>query len=89
LQGFYESWIELADRFIETYQGQFPCIQGLVTITLKPYMIGESLKYLKAVLFFLQSDARKLITISNTDLNAVLDEMQILTSQTIYLLGLR
>jgi hypothetical protein len=89
LQSFYEGWIELADSFIETFQGQFPGISGKVTIELVSYSEGTSLKYLKSVLLFLQSDARKVIFNSNTDLNAILDEMQILTSQTIYLLSLK
>jgi hypothetical protein len=89
LNEFYEKWLEFADRFIETYQGRYPYIEGIMKIELGTYSKNGSQAYLKAVLLFLQSDARKLIYAIDTDLAAVLDEMQGLVSQTIYLLNMQ
>ena len=91
LNEFYEDWLEKADQFIETYQGRYPYVLGNIQIKLSAY--GEptdSQKYLKGLLLFLQTDARKILYSGmDTDLSAIFDEMQILTSHTIYLLNLK
>lgn len=97
LNKFYEEWIDLADRFIETFQGRYEQVSGEINISLKTYMLAKNLDsqptatqyYLKQVLIFLQGDARKVLYAIDTDLNNILDEMQGLVSRTIYMLNLK
>jgi Family of unknown function (DUF5856) len=90
LNQFYDDWLELADQFIETFQGRYNPIAGQVNIKLASYgKQGDVQGYLKLVLLFLQGDARKVTYQIDTDLNNILDEMQGLTSQTIFLLNLK
>ena len=89
LNKFYEEWLELADKFIETYQGRYNQLTGDVKINLVNYKANESKNYLTTILQYLQGPCRKILYSQDTDLGAILDEMQILTSQTLFLLNLK
>jgi hypothetical protein len=87
LNKFYKKWIKLLDSFIETYQGRYVNLKGNSNIELEPYYENSSIDYLNKILLFLQSDARKLLYQGqDSDLNAILDEMQGLVSHTLYFL---
>ena len=87
---FYDEWLSLTDQFIETFQGRYAYVTGDLEIKLTSYtQQGQSQTYLKSILVFLQGDARKVTYAIDTDLNNILDEMQGLTSQTIFLLNLK
>ena len=90
LNADYEGVLDLTDQFIETFQGRNEYISGGLKIIAVDYeKLGQSQTYLKGILTWLQTDARKLTYALDTDLNNILDEMQALTSQTIFLLNLK
>ena len=86
LQSFYEQWIDLADQYIESYQGVGEKANGIINIQLMPYTPNCASEYLKKCLIYVNVDAR---TISDTNLSAILDEMGILIRQTLFLLTLK
>jgi hypothetical protein len=87
---YYDELLSLADQFIETFQGRNDYIVGGMSITTIDYAkLGQSQTYLKGILTWIQTDARKITYALDTDLNNILDEMQALTSQTIFLLNLK
>ncbi len=87
LNQFYDELLDLADSFIETYQGEYGRIKGKIGINIIDYSTPENtVNYLQSFQEFLEQGARK---INDTDLNNQLDEMLSLTKQTLYLLTLK
>lgn len=86
LNEFYDTWLDLADSYIETYQGEF----GLIKINYKEtisininnsdYLLNAGLNLTKAL---------RAKHPSNTGLNNILDEMVNLINKTKYLLTLK
>ena len=82
---FYDNWIELADTFIETYQGKYSRIAGGINITASTD--EDAVKYLKDLYLFVTNDVK--VDVSDNDLKNILADMQQLINQTLYLLTLK
>ncbi len=91
LNEFYDSWSDLVDNFIETYQGKYGRVQGEVNIKLVPYKDNCSCDYFDNLISYLKqgSEFRNLIFSEDTDMNNILDEMLGLVNKTRYLLTLK
>ena len=82
---FYDSWIDLSDTFIETYQGKYGRITGTINIPAATDM--DSVKYLKDLYLFVINDVK--VDANDCDLKNILADMQQLINQTLYLLTLK
>jgi len=82
---FYDSWIDLSDTFIETYQGKYGRIIGDISITASTDM--DAVKYLKDLYQFVTNDVK--VNDTDCDLKNILADMQQLINQTLYLLTLK
>jgi hypothetical protein len=78
LNGFYEDILELADKFVETYQGQYGILSGY-EIQTQP--VSDPTEYLEdcAVLFKMGKDE-----LNDSHLQNIMEEVVALTYQTIY-----
>ena len=79
---FYSSWIELSDKYIETYQGKYGRVELNTVVALNSYVNFEALR---AELYVVQ----KQIDRTDTDLLNIIADMIELTNHTIYLLTLK
>jgi hypothetical protein len=80
---FYESFNDLMDKFIESYQGCYGRIMLGCDMEVKPYTTGAPMAFLEDFKSYISSDARMLV-ISNSALTNILDEINGLVDQTIY-----
>lgn len=79
LNGFYDDLLDLADTFIETYQGQY----GLAKIEISSVKDADPVDYLEDFAKFMV-EAHKSLSKDDTHLHNILDEIVGLTYQTIY-----
>lgn len=88
LDNFYKSWLELVDSFVETYQGKYGRIQGMIQIEI---VTGIWVKeYLIAVMVFLNKDIVEVVDKdTDSDLENIIADMKQLVNQTMYLLTLK
>jgi hypothetical protein len=87
LNEFYETWLELVDKFIETYQGKYGRIEGLVEIQ---FAAGLHVReYLIEVMIFLNKDLPTLLDAEDSDLDNIIADMKQLVNHTLYLLTLK
>jgi hypothetical protein len=87
LNEFYDEWLELADTFIETYQGKYGRIEGDVKIETK---IGiDSTEYLKGCYDTIESNYKSIVKASDSDLLNIIADMKGLINHTLYLLTLK
>lgn len=88
LKEFYPKWIEIADKFTESYSGKYGRPVGGMTFNVIPYEEGASLKYMRGVAEFMLS--REVRSISpDSDLQNILDEMTSLAKHTSNMLTLK
>lgn len=81
LNSFYDNLLDLADNFIETYQGQYGIISGYDSISSKnPDNIANYLSGFAEEV----KNTRKNMEESDTHLHNILDEIISLTYSTIY-----
>lgn len=86
LNEFYDTWLDLTDSYIETYQGEF----GLIKVSYKEAIainMNNSEAMLSAALNLTKALRARHQT--NTGLNNILDEMVNLINKTKYLLTLK
>lgn len=81
LDSFYNSILDLADTFIETYQGQYGIVSGYESISIEKE--SDIVKYLEDFADTIKSN-RKNLNEDDTHLHNILDEIMALTFQTIY-----
>jgi len=88
LNEFYDNWLDLADSFIETYQGKYGRIQGDAQINISTTI--EVNIYLVALSEFLNKDIVTLIDITiDSDLDNIIADLKGLVNHTRYLLTLK
>jgi hypothetical protein len=84
---FYDEWLELADSFIETYQGKYSRIEGDVKIETK---IGvDSTEYLKGCYEIIESSYKSIVKASDSDLLNIIADMKGLINHTLYMITLK
>jgi len=88
LNEFYDEWLELADTFIETYQGKYGRIEGNVGIDI---VVGglDSKGYLEMSYNFIESNYKSIVKASDSDLLNIIADMKGLINHTLYLLTLK
>lgn len=87
LNEFYETWLELADKFIETYQGKYGRIDGLCEIQFATGLHAR--EYLIEVMLFLNKELPSLLDELDSDLDNIIADMKQLVNHTLYLLTLK
>ena len=85
---FYSKWLDLADDFLETYQGKYGRINGVLLIQSVSGLDAE--KYLKDLRTFVNVEAYTILQKEiDIDLDNILAEMQGLINHTLYKLTLK
>ena len=87
LNKFYDGWLELTDKFVETFQGKYGRIEGVCTIVVST---GTSCRgYLTKLMEFLVVDIDSIIDQKvDSDLENIIADMKQLVNHTLYLLTL-
>ena len=88
LNTFYDSFLTLADTFIETYQGLYGKIGGKLMFNVETDV--DSIHYLKSIrsIFTKSGLVRQSFSEEDTHLHNIVDEMLGLIDQTLYMLTL-
>ena len=79
LNGFYDGILDLTDKFIETYQGQYGIVTGYESIEVNAVSDVESYLEDCAKIFAMGRDGLK-----DSHLQNIMDEVIALTYQTLY-----
>ena len=88
LNEFYETWLDLADSFLETYQGKYGRITGTISIDASTDLKSE--EYLKQLMLYVCDDFYIIIDETvDSDLDNILADMKQLINHTLYLLTLK
>lgn len=80
---FYEEFNMLMDKFIKTYQGNYGRMMVGSEMEVKPYTMDAPVTFLESFKSYVSGDARMFV-MGNSALTSILDEISVLTSQTIY-----
>lgn len=84
---FYDSWLDLVDSFIETYQGKYGRITGVISIDVNS--ASDTHAYLVDLMKFLNVDIVTIIDQKiDSDLDNIIADMKALINHTMYLLTL-
>jgi len=81
LNHFYDDILELADTFVETYQGQYGILSGYGDVSVSSNIDIEEYLQDSAKIFMLGRDS---MNDKDTHLKNIMDEVVALTYQTIY-----
>lgn len=88
LNEFYDSWLDLADSFIETYQGKYGRIEGIINIEAATGY--RSRDYLIGLMIFINQDLPTIVEpLIDSDLENIIADMKQLVNHTLYLLTLK
>jgi hypothetical protein len=87
LNEMYETWLDLSDKFIETYQGKHGRIQGLCEVQFATDVNVR--EYLILVMVFLNQDIKTVLDDMDSDLDNIVADMKQLVNHTLYLLTLK
>lgn len=80
---YYDEVLELLDQTIETYQGQYGIIDGYQTIDTAETRTKEKVEYFEELVEFVKH-ARKAISVEDTHLQNIIDEIVALIYRTLY-----
>lgn len=80
---FYEEFNMLMDKFIKAYQGNYGRMMTGTEMEVKPYTMDAPVTFLESFKSYISGDARMFV-MGNSALVSILDEISVLTSQTIY-----
>lgn len=89
LNSFYDGILNLADSFIETYQGIYGRIKGRLSLAIETDL--DVTTYVQSIRQYFAKDGlvRKSFTSEETHLANIADEMLALVDKTLYLLTLK
>jgi hypothetical protein len=85
---FYEAWVDLSDKFVESYAGMYGRPKGGVEMKTVAYTAGISVQYMQQIAAYLQSNSVRSIA-PDTPLQNILDELGGLAARTAYQLTLK
>ena len=88
LGAFYDTWLDLTDKFVETYSGKYGRPSGGFNSMVMGYAEGAPLAYLTRIAALMESEAVRSIA-PDTDLQNILDELTAEAQKTCYLLTLK
>lgn len=88
LNEFYDGWLDLADSFVETYQGKYGRIEGAETIEINGSANLNA--FMASTMDFLNKDIMTLYDKTvDSDLDNIVADMKGLVNKTCYLLTLK
>jgi hypothetical protein len=80
---YYEGVLDLLDQTIETYQGQYGIVDGYQTIDTNTTRTKDKLEYFEELVEFVKH-ARKAISLEDTHLHSIIDDLVVLIYRTLY-----
>ena len=83
LNDYYESVLDLIDSLIETWQGQYNIIENYEIIDTKETNSKDKIEYFKELATFIKTE-RKCISLEDTHLHNIIDEIVALIYRTLY-----
>ena len=87
LNQFYDEWLDLLDKFIETYQGKYGNIGGYLSFEINSGT--NSRTYLTDLMIYLNTEMVNIVDETDSDLDNIIADMKQLTNQTLFLLSLK
>ena len=85
---FYTQWVDLTDKFVETYAGLYGRPKGGAEMKVVAYAPATGVQYMQQIAAYLQSNAVRGIA-PDTPLQNILDEIGGLAAHTAYLLTMK
>lgn len=86
LGAYYEGVLEFIDELIETYSGQYGVVDGYETIDTSSTTSKEKIAYFEELAKFIK-EGRKCISVEDTHLHNIIDEVVGLVYRTLYKLN--
>jgi hypothetical protein len=83
LQKYYEDVLDLIDELLETYQGQYGIVDGYETIDTAETKTKEKVEYFEGLTEFVKH-GRKAISLEDTHLHSIIDDIVVLIYRTLY-----
>jgi hypothetical protein len=83
LQKYYEDVLDLIDELLETYQGQYGIVDGYETIDTAETKTKEKVEYFEGLAEFVKH-GRKAISLEDTHLHSIIDDIVVLIYKTLY-----
>jgi hypothetical protein len=80
---YYDGILDLIDTLIETYQGQFGIVDGYETIDTAETKTKEKVEYFEGLAEFVKH-GRKAISLEDTHLHSIIDDIVVLIYRTLY-----
>lgn len=80
---YYEGVLDLLDQTIETYQGQYGIVDGYETIDTAETKTKEKVEYFEGLAEFVKH-GRKAISLEDTHLHSIIDDIVVLIYRTLY-----
>jgi hypothetical protein len=80
---YYEGVLDLLDQTIETYQGQYGIVDGYETIDTAETKTKEKVEYFEGLAEFVKH-GRKAISVEDTHLHSIIDDIVVLIYRTLY-----
>jgi len=80
---YYDGILDLIDTLIETYQGQYGIVDGYETIDTAETKTKEKVEYFEGLTEFVKH-GRKAISLEDTHLHSIIDDIVVLIYRTLY-----
>jgi hypothetical protein len=80
---YYDGILDLIDTLIETYQGQYGIVDGYETIDTAETKTKEKVEYFEGLAEFVKH-GRKAISLEDTHLHSIIDDIVVLIYRTLY-----
>jgi len=80
---YYDGILDLIDTVIETYQGQYGIVDGYETIDTAETKTKEKVEYFEGLAEFVKH-GRKAISLEDTHLHSIIDDIVVLIYRTLY-----
>jgi hypothetical protein len=80
---YYDVILDLIDTVIETYQGQYGIVDGYETIDTAETKTKEKVEYFEGLAEFVKH-GRKAISLEDTHLHSIIDDIVVLIYRTLY-----
>ena len=83
LNDYYEGVLDFIDELIETYQGQYGIVEGYDVIDTSSTKSTDKIEYFNILANFTK-EGRKAISIEDTHLHSIIDDIVVLIYKTLY-----
>jgi hypothetical protein len=83
LNEYYEGVLDFIDDLIETYQGQYGIVDGYDIIDTNDTRTKEKVEYFEGLVEFVKH-SRKAISVEDTHLHSIIDDIVVLIYKTLY-----